>query len=298
MPDVKVPGTRSPLARALAELAGPGPVTVLKQDRVVVVRSGDVVVKAHAPDADPADLAVRLATAARLGDVMLPPLRTAPERVAGRLVTRWPAGRPVDPADLAAAPWEDAGRLLARLHAVPVDGRLPPAGGPRRLARAMARLDRAGGGAAAAVVRAAYAGLPAAARHGTARRALTHGDWHLGQLVWRDGRWYLIDVDDLGARRPGLGSGPARRLVRGRAARPGGVAAVPVRLPGGRRDRGVGGGSVAGTGRAGPRVDGPAGRPRRAPGTGGGPSARRDGGGLRRLLRAHRPDDRRPRDVK
>nr|PZN47381.1 MAG: aminoglycoside phosphotransferase [Actinomycetota bacterium] len=202
MPDVKVPGTRSPLARALAELAGPGPVTVLKQDRVVVVRSGDVVVKAHAPDADPADLAVRLATAARLGDVMLPPLRTAPERVSGRLVTRWPAGRPVDPADLAAAPWEDAGRLLARLHAVPVDGRLPPAGGPRRLARTMARLERAGGGAAAAVVRAAYAGLPAAARHGTARRALTHGDWHLGQLVWRDGRWYLIDVDDLGAGDP------------------------------------------------------------------------------------------------
>jgi len=205
---VGVPDAYSPLVRALAELAGPGPVTVLKEDRVVVVRSGDVVAKAHEPDADPGDLGVRLATAARLGDVMLPPLRPTPERVAGRLVTLWPAGRPVDPSDLAAAPWEDAGRLLARLHAVPVDGHLPPAGGPLRLARTMARLERAAGGAAGAVVRAAHAGLPAGGLcgttgpDGTARRALTHGDWHLGQLVWHGGRWRLIDVDDLGVGDP------------------------------------------------------------------------------------------------
>ncbi len=32
------------------------------------------------------------------------------------------------------------------------------------------------------------------------RRALTHGDWHLGQLLHHDGAWTLIDPDDLGCR--------------------------------------------------------------------------------------------------
>ena len=195
-----MPDAPSPLARALAGLGGSGPVTVLKDDRVVVVRVGDVVLKAHGPGTAPDELAARLKTAARLDGVMLAPLREAAERVAGRLVTFWPAGRPVDPEEPDAAPWEDGGRLLARLHAVPVTGHLPPAGGPARLARAMARLERAGGGAAGAVIRAACATLP---RTGLDRPVgLTHGDWHLGQMVWHGGRWVLIDVDDLGAGDP------------------------------------------------------------------------------------------------
>ncbi len=191
----------SPLARALARLGGAGPVTVIKDARVVVVRVGDVVVKAHEPGTDPDELNARLKTAARLGEVMLAPLREAAEPVDGRLVTFWPAGRPVDPEDPDAAPWEDGGRLLARLHAVPVTGHLPPAGGPGRVAEAIARLDRVDGGAEGAVVRAAYLGLPTE-EYGPAEpersRGLTHGDWHLGQMVRHDGRWSLIDVDDLG----------------------------------------------------------------------------------------------------
>lgn len=192
----------SPLARTLAGLAGPGPATVLKDDRVVVVRVGDVVVKAHEPGTGPDDLAARLKAAARLAGVMLAPLREAAEPVDGRLVTFWPAGRPVDPEDPDAAPWADGGRLLARLHAAPVTGHLPAAGGPGRVARALARLDRVDGGAAGAVVRAAAATLPAEAL-GPATApprplAPAHGDWHLGQMVWHGGRWTLIDIDDLG----------------------------------------------------------------------------------------------------
>jgi len=195
-----MPDAHSQLARALAGLGGSGPVTVLKDDRVVVVRVGDVVVKAHGPDTDPDELGARLKTAARLDGVMLAPLREAAEPVLGRLVTFWPAGRPVDPEEPDAAPWEDGGRLLARLHAVPVTGHLPPAGGPARVARAMARLERVAGGAAGAVIRAAYRTLPEAGRERAA--GLTHGDWHLGQMVWHGGRWVLIDVDDLGVGDP------------------------------------------------------------------------------------------------
>jgi hypothetical protein len=192
---VGVPDECSPLARELAALGGSGPVTVIKDARVVVVRAGDVVVKAHEPGTDPDELNARLKTAARLGGIMLPPLREAAEPVRDRLVTFWPAGRPVDPDDPDAAPWEEAGRLLARLHAVPVTGHLPPAGGPARVTAALARLDRVDGGVEGALVRAAFATLP---RDPAPPRALTHGDWHLGQLVRHAARWTLIDVDDLG----------------------------------------------------------------------------------------------------
>lgn len=177
-----------------------------------VVRHAGTVAKAHAPDTDPAALALRVTTAARLPDVLLPPLTSAPAPLHGRLVTFWPYGVPVDPDDPDAAPWESAAVLLARLHRAPVPAGLPPMRGPAKAARALDRLRTALGGTPPADVRAAsrpvlaaWAALPAWARAAAPMpgpAALCHGDLHLGQLVRHpapEGPWKLIDVDDLGA---------------------------------------------------------------------------------------------------
>ncbi|MGF1239265.1 phosphotransferase family protein [Streptomyces sp. 2-6] len=171
-----------------------------------VVRHAGAVAKAHAPGTDPGPLALRVATAARLPGVLLPPLAPHPAPLHDRLVTLWPYGVPVDPDDPDAAPWEAAATLLARLHRSPVPPGLPPMRGPAKAAQAIARLVAAAPDhpAAPPVLR-AWATLPAWARAeapmpGPGR--LCHGDLHLGQLVRHpapDGPWKLIDVDDLGA---------------------------------------------------------------------------------------------------
>ncbi|MEU1515717.1 aminoglycoside phosphotransferase family protein [Streptomyces sp. NPDC005811] len=179
--------------------------TLADRPDATVVRHADTVAKAHAPATVPADLAPRLAVAARHPDLLLAPLTPTPVSLHGRLVTFWPYGTPVDPDDPDSAPWEEAATLLARLHRAPAPPGLPPMRGPVKAAQAVARLRAAAPPAAAlAPVLRAWSTLPAWARAEAPlpdTATLCHGDLHLGQLVRHpapDGPWRLIDVDDLG----------------------------------------------------------------------------------------------------
>ncbi|MEW2357645.1 phosphotransferase [Spirillospora sp. NPDC029432] len=169
---------------------------------VLVVRVGDVVVKAHQDGRDGGPLlARRMRVADGLPDLLLGSLGP-PLEVAGRVVTLWPYGEPVDPA--AELPWADAGRLLARLHAVPPPEEAPGWGRPDRVARLVGELA---GGPEAEVIRRAYGTLPGWVRGDghppdMGRTFLLHGDWHLGQMVRVQNTWRLIDVEDLGVGDP------------------------------------------------------------------------------------------------
>ncbi|MBA9004569.1 phosphotransferase enzyme family protein [Thermomonospora cellulosilytica] len=208
-----MPDTSSPLGAELVAIgrAAPGgdpraePVVLYDRHGVLVIRVGGVVVKAHQADRDNGPrLAARMAAAAALPGLLLPPVGP-PRQVRGRVVTVWPYGEPVGPED---PPWEEGGRLLARLHLAD-HRRIPPVprwDRPVRAAQVVARLDP--DGAEERVVREAFASLPAWVRGQApapppARRTLIHGDWHLGQLVGLpDGTWRMIDIEDLGVGDP------------------------------------------------------------------------------------------------
>lgn len=163
---------------------------------VVVVKADGLVLKAHQSGTDGSDLARRLGIAAHpaLRGILLPPKDVRPTPVGDRWVTLWPEGTPVSP-DPDTAPWSEAGELLAALHQVEVDllGAVPRAHTYARMADTVAELASLATPDAVTVSR-AWASVPAP----RAERRLVHGDWHLGQLVARDGHWLLIDIDDLG----------------------------------------------------------------------------------------------------
>ncbi|MBV1934979.1 aminoglycoside phosphotransferase family protein [Streptomyces sp. BV286] len=214
--DVLLPALRAKVRAAVhpaAQACACGTAASVLADRPdgAVVRHAGTVAKAHAADTDLPALAARMAVAAHpaLAHVLLPPLGASVAELHGRPVTLWPYGTPVDRDDPEAAPWEEAGTLLAHLHRTPepvLPPGLPPMRGPAKAARAIARLRAAGPHPAAAPVLRAWAVLPSWAR-GEApmpdTRTLCHGDLHLGQLVRSQaGDWLLIDIDDLGRGEP------------------------------------------------------------------------------------------------
>ncbi|WP_232665569.1 phosphotransferase family protein [Pseudonocardia sp. TRM90224] len=168
------------------------PVVLSERAGRLVVRVGDVVVKAHAVGTDPDALAARLRLVAdrqQPGPVWLPPVGGV-RHVRDRLVTVWPAAETVAGADPDSAPWVEGAELLARLHRCALPADVPAAGFAAGVERAVTRM---GTGSAADAVRRAFRGL--GLPHGGS--AVVHGDWHLGQVVHHGG-WRLIDVDDLG----------------------------------------------------------------------------------------------------
>ncbi|NUP11430.1 MAG: aminoglycoside phosphotransferase family protein [Polyangiaceae bacterium] len=204
------------LAAIAAELAGEGAVAsraklISRRADDPVVSVGDVVVKAHAGDAESTALEARVAAAAapETRSILAAPL-PMPGYVRvelGRLVTAWPRGVPVDPENPDSAPWIDAARLLARLHRIDLAALelgLPPCGAPDRVVRAVDRARALPPSAEREAVERAFETLPPWARSSDTPpphdRPLTlvHGDFHLGQLVLLEGAWCFIDVDDLG----------------------------------------------------------------------------------------------------
>ncbi|WP_328297689.1 phosphotransferase [Streptomyces sp. NBC_00435] len=159
-------------AAALAAYAGASTgaqpyVLLADRDDGTVVRCGDTVAKAHAPDSDPDALAVRIRIAGdgALAGVLLPPLRTGLGLVGGRAVSLWPYGAPVAPDRPEDAPWEAVAELLAALHRTPLHvlpAPVPPMRGPAKLARALHRLAAAHPPAPGAPAHAPLAGGPAA----------------------------------------------------------------------------------------------------------------------------------------
>jgi aminoglycoside phosphotransferase (APT) family kinase protein len=186
-----------------AAVAPVDPPEVLSDRRdALVVRVDAVVAKLHAEGTDLPALRARLALAGApgLASVLLAPCRPEPLEVAGRPVTTWPVGRPVEADDHDDAPWLEAAELLAALHTAAVPSGTPPTRWPVRLAESVdAMRDLVPDGPAVRAVREAYASVGTVS---FARPALVHGDWHFGQLLQRDGRWWLIDVDELGVGDP------------------------------------------------------------------------------------------------
>ncbi|MEV8568816.1 aminoglycoside phosphotransferase family protein [Streptomyces sp. NPDC051322] len=244
---------------------GAGPAVLADRPDGAVVRHGNAVAKAHAPDAEPAALAVRVAVAAHhaLAGILLPPL-ACPTPGGSRPVTAWPYGTPVDPAAPDAAPWEEAAVLLARLHTVApgaLPGPLPPMRGPAKAARALARMRAAlPAPNTAEPVLAAWRNLPGWARDESPvplsrSGRLCHGDLHLGQLVRHpapDGPWLLIDIDDLGV------GDPAWDLARPAAWYAAGLLSPDVWTRFLAAYRGAGGPAVRPTGDPWPELDVPA----------------------------------------
>jgi hypothetical protein len=162
-----------------------------------------VIVKLHGEGTDADRLARRLhgIGATDMDRLWIQPLRYSPVPApGGRLATVWP--RVTVLATIDRPPWAEIGRLLARLHSMPVPDGLPRLGGHSRLARAVAYLRDAGRDDLGWL--ADLGDFVAERLQHAPRTTLAHGDFHLGQLGHTPLRrsWKLLDVDDFGVGDP------------------------------------------------------------------------------------------------
>lgn len=156
-----------------------------------------VIVKIHGEGTDAGRLSRRLTCIGGPDQdrLWIQPLRYAPLPAPGdRLATVWPRVTVLSTIDQ--PPWADTGRLLARLHRMPVLDDPPRLGGHSRLARAIAYLRGRDDLGWLADLGDAWADELRHERHTT----LAHGDFHLGQLGHTPLRrsWKLLDIDNFG----------------------------------------------------------------------------------------------------
>lgn len=160
-----------------------------------------VIVKIHGEGTDAGRLTRRLLGigAPDMDRLWIQPLRYAPIPAPGdRLATVWPRVTVLSTIDQ--PPWADTGRLLARLHRMPVTDDPPRLGGHSRLARAISFLRGRDDLGWLADLGEAWAADLAHEHHTT----LAHGDFHLGQLGHTPLRrsWKLLDTDNFGVGDP------------------------------------------------------------------------------------------------
>lgn len=180
---------------------------------------GGAVLKLHHERTEGTALTARVTAACEssLATVFVPPLTSevvpAPD---GSLVTAWPEVRVLGVTD--AIPWPEVGKLLARLHRLPVPATLPAHVASDRLGRAVERAralpDEADrdllvrlGERLLREVRKATERAKRAQRHTAELTApqggsVVHGDFHLGQVGSWEGDWRLLDLDDVGVGDP------------------------------------------------------------------------------------------------
>lgn len=164
----------------------------------LVVASADRVTKTHAA-VNPAALVDRLAAIQRepLAALWLPPLAVVRPTLEGDpIVTVWPRVEVLAPDG--PLPWGELGELLARLHALPVPEGAPDHGGRTRLTRVVTDLRAYGDG----WIWLAELAEDLLAHPPERRDAWVHGDFHLGQVGRRGGRWCFLDPDDVGVGDP------------------------------------------------------------------------------------------------
>ena len=184
-------------------LTGGLPTRPIAPEPAQVYICAGVIVKLHGRFTDRARLARRLhcISGPDIDRLWIQPLLLRPiDGPDGRLATVWP--RVTVLASIDRPPWSDAGRLLARLHSMPVTDDPPRLGGHTRLARTISWLATEGPADLAWLIEVGQALADQLAQ--PAHTTLAHGDFHLGQLGHTPLRrsWKLLDVDDFGVGDP------------------------------------------------------------------------------------------------